>query len=89
VDQVALAEGAPGEELDGVDAAHVRLDDGDHLLVLGVGPDLVERDLRGAHAQGQPGAHVAMEAHHALQGLGVDGHGILTGERAGAVSVGW
>jgi hypothetical protein len=73
MDEVALAEGAPGEELDGVHAAHVGLDDGHHLLVGGMRADLLQRDLGGPDPHGEAGTHVAVKRHGLLQRLCV-GH---------------
>jgi len=74
VDEVALAEGAAGQELDGVDPAHVGLDDGHHFLVGRVGTDLGQRHLGGPDAHGQPRAHVAVELHDPPRRLRID-HG--------------
>lgn len=72
VDEVALAERAAGEELDGVDATHVGLDDGHDLFVGGVRSDLGQRDLCGAHPHREPGAHVPVERDDVGESLFVD-----------------
>jgi hypothetical protein len=70
VHEVALAERAAGQHLDRVDAAHVRLDDGDDLLVGGVGTDLAQGDAGGLHTHRQAGAQVPVEGRAPLEHLG-------------------
>jgi len=60
--EVALAECAAGDHLDGVDGARVVLDDRDQLLVLGaLGPQAPEADLCGAVAHHDAAAEMAVE----------------------------
>ncbi|MBP1725502.1 MAG: hypothetical protein H6Q51_800 [Deltaproteobacteria bacterium] len=61
MNQVPLAKGAAGQELDGIHPAHVGLNHGHDLLVLGMGTDLSEGNLRCPDADGQAGTHVAVK----------------------------
>ena len=59
--ELAVAERAAGEHLDGVDRARVRLHRHDQIVPAPIGAQDPQCHLRGAQAEGQPGAHVPME----------------------------
>jgi hypothetical protein len=61
VNQIAIAKGTASEELDGVHAAHIGLDDSDHLVTSAVMANFAQGQLSSTNANGQTRAKVPVE----------------------------
>ena len=55
MDQVPFAKRTACEHLNGINSAHVGFDNGDDLLILSMGSNLTQGNLRRTDAQGKPG----------------------------------
>jgi hypothetical protein len=72
MDQVAFAKGAASQRLDRVNRSHIGFNDGYHLLIGGVRPNVAQGDFSRANAHRQAGAHMAVKVGHVLDGLLID-----------------
>ncbi len=66
MDEVAFSKRTADEILDGVDGAHVGLDDGNDFLIFSVRADFTQRDLRCPNPDRQSRAHVAVKPHNVV-----------------------